>query len=109
MRKFGLRAETLGKDYNHAAAVIEKYNAEWETTKEQSNKIVSGDIAWLIHQYEKDPTWYRTKAMLDSAEKDSVNIIVSEETGKPYRGKEAFGKVFRKVRKWAGIERPLTF
>ena len=47
--------------------------------------------------------------MLDSADKDSVNIIVSEETGKPYRGKDDFGKVFRKVRKWAGIERPLTF
>ena len=56
MRTFGLRAETLGRDYDHAVAVVEKYNTEWETTKERPNKIINGDIAWLIHQFEKDPT-----------------------------------------------------
>ena len=30
-------------------------------------------------------------------------------TGQPYATKDAFGKAFRKVRKWASIERQLTF
>ena len=30
-------------------------------------------------------------------------------TCQPYTGKDTFGKAFRKVRKWADIERPLTF
>ena len=47
--------------------------------------------------------------MLDDTGRTSIHIIVNELTGQPYPSKDVFGKVFRKVRKWAGIERPLTF
>ena len=55
------------------------------------------------------PLSQETRQMLDNTKRTSINIIVNEQTGQPYPGKDAFGKVFRKVRKWAGIERPLTF
>ena len=47
--------------------------------------------------------------MLDDTERTSTHIIVNEQTGQPYANKNIFGKAFGKVRKWAGIERPLTF
>ncbi len=47
--------------------------------------------------------------MLDAANRTHVHIIVNEETAQKYAGKDSFGKVFRKARKWAGIERNLTF
>jgi hypothetical protein len=50
-----------------------------------------------------------TQQMLDVANRTHVHIIVNEETAQKYAGKDSFGKVFRKARKWAGIERNLTF
>ncbi len=37
------------------------------------------------------------------------NIIINEETGKPYPDRTIFGRIFRKVRKRAGVRTDLTF
>jgi integrase len=55
------------------------------------------------------PLSQETRQMLDDTERTSTHIIVNEQTGQPYTNKNVFGKTFAKVRKWAGIERPLTF
>lgn len=56
----------------------------------------TGKRLWL-------PLSERTRNMLDGMERRSINILVSEATGKPYKGEE-FSRLFRKFRKRAGIE-----
>ena len=55
------------------------------------------------------PLSQKTRQMIDNTERTSTHIIVNEQTGQPYSNHNTFGKAFRKVRKWAGIERQLTF
>ena len=51
----------------------------------------------------------KTRTMLDGINKFHTHIIVNEMTAQAYKDKNAFGKVFRKVCAWAGLERNLTF
>ena len=55
------------------------------------------------------PMGQKTQQMLDGTNRTHIQIIVNEQTGQPYSNHNTFGKAFRKVRKWAGIERQLTF
>jgi integrase len=50
-----------------------------------------------------------TRDMLDSMDRTSTHVIVNEETRQPYKDKNEFGRVFRKVRARAGITRNVTF
>ena len=55
------------------------------------------------------PMGQKTQQMLNGTNRTHIQIIVNEQTGQPYSNHNTFGKAFRKVRKWAGIERQLTF
>ena len=47
--------------------------------------------------------------MLAETPRTSTHIIVSEETGHPYPSKNAFGRIFRRYRRQAGVRDDLTF
>ncbi|MDP7547589.1 MAG: tyrosine-type recombinase/integrase, partial [Alphaproteobacteria bacterium] len=55
------------------------------------------------------PLTDKTRTMLDGINKFHTHIIVNEMTAQRYKGKDEFGKVFRKVCRRAGLERSLTF
>ena len=71
MRAAGYRNETLGEDRSAAIAKVEQYNAEWDADRGGQKAVVPrGNINWLIHQFEKDPTWYGAKAKRTREEMD---------------------------------------
>ena len=47
--------------------------------------------------------------MLDGVNKFHTHIIVNEMTAQRYKGKDGFGRAFRKACRRAGLERSLTF
>jgi integrase len=55
------------------------------------------------------PLSQETRDMLERMDRTSTYIIVNEETQRPYKDKNEFGRVFRKVRQRAGITRNITF
>jgi integrase len=79
---------------------------------------VPASAGWRVNRDAEEETWGKelwiplsqeTRQMLDDTERTSTHIIVNKQTGQPYTNRNDFGKTFGKVRKWAVIERPLTF
>ena len=48
-------------------------------------------------------------AMIQAAPKNSIYLIVSEETGRPYTDRNVFSRIFRRFKLRAGVTRDLTF
>ena len=55
------------------------------------------------------PLTDKTRTMLDGINKFHTHIIVNEMTTQRYKGKDEFGRAFRKACRRAGLERSLTF
>ncbi|MDP6253647.1 MAG: tyrosine-type recombinase/integrase [Alphaproteobacteria bacterium] len=82
MRDAGYRNETLGEDRSAAIAKVEQYNAEWDADRGGQKAVVPrGNINWLIHQFEKDPTWYGAKAKRTRQEMDYAFRLFAAQLG----------------------------
>lgn len=55
------------------------------------------------------PLTDRTRAMLDAQPKGGVQVVINEETGRPFTDRKVFNRVLLKVMSRAGITRRLTF
>ena len=84
MRAAGYHHETLGEDRSAAIAKVEQYNAEWDAERADLKVDApkpKGNVQWLIHQFEKDPTWYGAKAKRTREEIDYAFRIFGDAYG----------------------------
>jgi integrase len=67
-----------------------------------------GDKAQTPKEF-PDVRLHKHRTMLDGVNKFHTHIIVNEMTAQRYKGKDGFGRAFRKACRRAGLERSLTF
>ncbi|MBT8005545.1 MAG: hypothetical protein HN578_21750 [Rhodospirillales bacterium] len=84
MRAAGIFSETLGRDEGTATHRAIKLNEAWDKIRNADGPgsiVKHGDIAWLIHKFEQDHEFYRSKSRKTKLEIDHCFKIIGEEFG----------------------------
>ncbi|MBF0622905.1 MAG: tyrosine-type recombinase/integrase [Magnetococcales bacterium] len=86
MRKAGFSGVSFGVDKQAAEKRVSALAEEWEQIQIQSYdepfQPKRGDFTWLIAQFRRDPTWYRSKAIRTQEEMDYAFQIIESSLGK---------------------------
>lgn len=80
MKRAGFCFEALGKDEAEAVRRAKEINDEWDDYRKNERPFIAnvekGDINWLIDKFQRDQTWYLSKARPTRDEYDlSFKII----------------------------------
>jgi len=82
MRRAGFRGKVLGYNRKVASALVDEFNAEWDTVRALPTvDAPKGNINWLIARFEKDPTWYGAKEKRTQEEIDFAFRLFSAQLG----------------------------